>query len=283
VDLDRVQLMHVLVSEWIDAPELQPEGREYAIGDVHGFAEPLESVLCAMGESAAKAGRGHLTFLGDLIDKGPDPAGALRLAVTTAEQWGFAKKTLLTGNHDLFLLLTLDDIEFRIRRRMAFLEIAELNGFMDTLDQLGVADLPSLRRRLVELLGEAGPAQIDGTEGVRKRGNITMSHAGPGWAYGIRAEEWFAQPPRFRGFIDGSEAHYTWTRFWWMHQPLDPGIFVHGHTPERLIRRESLWRPEIHRIDGQRLGLDGLGRRQSERFIVGAEMEPGRYRIYSAG
>ncbi len=77
--------MDVLVSEWINAPELQPEGREDAIGDVHGFARPFEAILRAMGESAGKAGQGHLTFLGDLIDKGPDPAGALKLAAIPAE------------------------------------------------------------------------------------------------------------------------------------------------------------------------------------------------------
>lgn len=275
--------MDVLISAWIDAPALQPEGRDYAIGDVHGFAEPLEAVLRAMGESAAKAGSGHLTFLGDLIDKGPDPAGALTLAVTAPGQWGFTEKTLLTGNHDLFLLLTLEDVGMGISPRPAFLEIAAVNGFLDTLDQLGVEDLPNLRPRLIELLGEDGFAEIDGMAGFRNSGNVTMSHAGPGWSYGIRAEAWFAQPPRFRGFVDGSGAHYTWTRFWWTHEPLDPGIFVHGHTPERMIRGESRWRPEIHRIDGQRLGLDGLGRAPRERFIVGAEMEPGRYRIYSAG
>ena len=275
--------MDVLVSEWINAPELQPDGREYAVGDVHGFARPLEAILRAMGESAGKAGQGHLTFLGDLIDKGPDPAGALKLAAISAEQWGFTGKTLLTGNHDLFLLLMLDDLRTGTGSRMAFLEIAASNGFMKTLGQLGVWDRSDLPQRLIELLGEDGVAQIDGMVGVRKSGNVTMSHAGPGWSYGIRADQWFMQPSRFRGFIDGSEAHYTWTRFWWIREPLDPGFFIHGHTPERMIREESVWRPELHRIDRQRLGLDGLGRGQSERFIVGVEIETGRYRIYSAG
>jgi hypothetical protein len=127
-------------------------------------------------------------------------------------------------------------------------------------------------------------------EGFRTSGAITFSHAGPGWYYGLPADEWFAQPPRFRGFIDGSEAHYTWTRFWWTREPIDPGVFVHGHTPERMIRGASTWRQDLHRIDGRRLGLDGLGGGKDElgggkdeRFIVGVEMEAGRYRIYSAG
>lgn len=93
--------MDVLISEWIEAPELQPDGREYAIGDVHGFAEPLEAVLRAMGESAAKAGAGHLTFLGDLIDKGPDPAGALRLAVSRSLYRDYSRYVIVA--HSLLL------------------------------------------------------------------------------------------------------------------------------------------------------------------------------------
>lgn len=276
--------MDVLISDWIDAPELQPDGREYAIGDVHGFAEPLEAVLRAMGESAAKAGQGHLTFLGDLTDKGPDHVGALKLATTTGENWGFTSKTLLVGNHDLFVLITLEDMASGEGIRVKFAKIAEMNGFVETLDQIGIHNnLGRLQPRLIHLLGEDGFAQIEGMSGYRKSGNITLSHAGPGWYHGISATEWFAQPPRFRGFIDGDEAHYTWTRFWWTRPPIDPGIFVHGHTPERMIWGEASWRPDLHRIDGQRLGLDGLGRRDSERFVVGAEMETGRYRIYSSG
>lgn len=281
--------MDVLISDWIDAPELQPDGREYAIGDVHGFAEPLEAVLREMGESAANAGQGYLTFLGDLTDKGPDHVGALKLATTPGQKWGFTGKTLLVGNHDLFVLITLEDMASGDGVSARFAKIAELNGFMETLEQIdirngqGRRDLSCLQPRLIELLGEAGLSEINGMGGARKSGNITFSHAGPGWYYGIPANEWFAQPPRFRGFIDGSEAHYTWTRFWWTRAPIDPGIFVHGHTPERMIWGESTWRQDLHRIDGQRLGLDGLGWADGERYVVGAEMEAGRYRIYSAG
>lgn len=275
--------MEVQISQWIDAPEMQPEGREFAIGDVHGFAEPLEAVLRAMGARAAMAGQGHLTFLGDLTDKGPDHVGALKLATTPGEDWGFSGKTLLAGNHDLFLLLILEDVADGGLPEIALLKVAERNDFGSTLAQIGLDfGLASLRPRLVEILGERGLAEIEGMAGCRRSGNITLSHAGPGWLYGTPAADWYAAPPRFRGFLGGSEEHYTWTRFWWTRAPIDDGIFVHGHTPELMIWGRP-WSQDLHRLDGQRLGLDGLTRDYAVRQIVGAEMEPGRYRIYSAG
>ncbi|MFT2095652.1 hypothetical protein ACMS1Z_13460 [Acidiphilium multivorum] len=68
-----------------------------------------------MGERAAATGHGHLTILGDLIDRGPDHLGALKLAVQPVDAWGFSGKTLLIGNHDLFLALLLGEGHSHVR------------------------------------------------------------------------------------------------------------------------------------------------------------------------
>ena len=113
------------------------------------------------------------------------------------------------------------------------------------------------------------------------------------WSSSMKPTAWLLWTPRPQGpdlipitpktgsLFQPNRAHYTWTRFLGMREPVDPGIFVHGAGTKDIGRKR--WRPEIHRIDRQRLGLGGLGRGPNERFIVGAEMEPGRYRIYSAG
>jgi bis(5'-nucleosyl)-tetraphosphatase (symmetrical) len=49
--------------------------RTIVVGDVHGCMEELEELLRAV---AAAPGRDRLVFLGDLLDRGPDPVGALR-------------------------------------------------------------------------------------------------------------------------------------------------------------------------------------------------------------
>jgi hypothetical protein len=51
--------------------------RTIVVGDVHGCLEELEDLLRAVGH---ERGRDRLVFLGDLVDRGPDPAGVVRRA-----------------------------------------------------------------------------------------------------------------------------------------------------------------------------------------------------------
>ncbi|MCF3948734.1 hypothetical protein AiwAL_11835 [Acidiphilium sp. AL] len=290
--------MTVEISDWIDVPDLNPDGHEFVIGDVHGFAGPFEAVLRAMGERAAAAGQGHLTLLGDLIDKGPDHVGALKLATRPEETLGFSGKTLVAGNHDLFLLLLLDwqkqrEAEIAARKdglhRWDERSCRDIwidgNGGLALFEELAIVnceDTALLRRRLIDQLGETGLAQIEGMVSHRDTGNLTLTHGGPGWGVKIPHQRWFSIPVLWTGFIDGSEQHYTWARWWWTREPLNGRIIIHGHTPERIIHGERHWRPDLHRIDGQRLGLDGADWEESDRKVVGAEIEDGRYRIYSS-
>ena len=52
-------------------------GRTYAISDVHGMGHLLDQML----EKIAFSEADRLYVLGDLIDRGPDPAGVLDLAM----------------------------------------------------------------------------------------------------------------------------------------------------------------------------------------------------------
>lgn len=81
--------------------------RIYAIGDVHGRADLLEILLSAITCDAARAGvEPTIIFLGDIIDRGPDSLGALRLVESTLTQ--FPKSKLILGNHDVCLLAALN-------------------------------------------------------------------------------------------------------------------------------------------------------------------------------
>ena len=70
------------------------EGRDLVVGDLHGHRELLERQLQAFGFDPS---RDRVLSVGDLIDRGPDSFGTLRLI---EEPWFHA----VLGNHELMLL-----------------------------------------------------------------------------------------------------------------------------------------------------------------------------------
>ncbi|MBX7492251.1 serine/threonine protein phosphatase [Qipengyuania sp. 1NDW9] len=88
-----------------------PEGeRWYVIGDVHGRKDLLEALKVAIEDDDAEAGEADTTvvFLGDLVDRGPDSAGVIKLA----RKWGKERKVrYLAGNHEEMFLQSFDDKE----------------------------------------------------------------------------------------------------------------------------------------------------------------------------
>lgn len=65
------------------------------IGDVHGALGPLEALVSKL----ALTGGDHLIFVGDLVDKGPDPAGVVQFIRHLHETAPFTV-TLVEGNHE---------------------------------------------------------------------------------------------------------------------------------------------------------------------------------------
>lgn len=75
----------------------------YAIGDVHGQREALLRLLEQLNYDEAAD---ELWFVGDIINRGPDSAGALRL-VTSLK----GKVKVVMGNHDFTLLVQAADLD----------------------------------------------------------------------------------------------------------------------------------------------------------------------------
>ncbi len=92
-------------------PALPPGQRVYAVGDVHGRADLFAALSAAIEADHAHRGGGDslVILLGDLVDRGPDSAGVLRLA----REWQ-ARRPLraLMGNHEEMFLdaLTKEDV-----------------------------------------------------------------------------------------------------------------------------------------------------------------------------
>lgn len=54
----------------------------YAIGDVHGRSDLLQTVIAFCEEDAARrGGTPRIIFLGDIVDRGRDARGASKLSV----------------------------------------------------------------------------------------------------------------------------------------------------------------------------------------------------------
>ncbi|MBY0335072.1 MAG: serine/threonine protein phosphatase [Acetobacteraceae bacterium] len=92
--------------EWQDAPGRLPPGeRVYAIGDVHGCADRLRALhRVVLDDLAARPARATLIHLGDLIDKGPDSAGAIEAVLALPAELPVVN---LMGNHEDTLLQAL--------------------------------------------------------------------------------------------------------------------------------------------------------------------------------
>ena len=85
-----------------------PGQRVYAIGDVHGCLDLLNTLLLAIDadNAAREPADTTLIFLGDLVDRGPDSAGVVERVRQLVDHGGDVR--LLLGNHEEVFLSALD-------------------------------------------------------------------------------------------------------------------------------------------------------------------------------
>src|SRR3546814_2475473 len=79
---------------------LPPGARAYAIGYVHGRLDLLQQLLGRIDADDAARGDAttHLILLGDLVDRGPDSAGVIRLVQRLAAASRHVR--VIKGNHE---------------------------------------------------------------------------------------------------------------------------------------------------------------------------------------
>ena len=84
------------------------DGPVAVIGDVHGQTEKLRSLIGKLAKFP-DIRRRWIVFIGDLVDRGPDPAGTVDLFCELAKQ--HKKVTCLCGNHELAMACSLELIK----------------------------------------------------------------------------------------------------------------------------------------------------------------------------
>ncbi len=204
-----------------------PEGeRIYAIGDIHGCADLLASLMLAIDADAAGV-RLRLIFLGDYVDRGPDSKGVIdRLLTIKAER---PDCVFLKGNHEQAMLDFLAEPE----RNEEWLHW----GGDKTLESYGVANIwakhpETLARELGTRMSPAHRAFFAGLELWRVFGDYAFVHAGfrPGVA-----------------LADQKPEDCLWIRAAFHNADADKRpreVVVHGHHP---VRRplDAGWRIDI--------------------------------------
>ncbi|WP_019146259.1 polynucleotide kinase-phosphatase [Aeromicrobium massiliense] len=191
------------------------------VGDVHGCRAELEQLLGDLGYALDRDEQGRpvdahhpdgrtAVFVGDLVDRGPDSPGVLRLVMGMVEA-GHA--LCVSGNH-----------EAKLANALAGRKVTASHGLQETLDQLA-AESDEFRERVARF--------VDGliAHYVLDDGRLVVAHAGLKEAYHGRASG------RVRAFaLYGDTSGETDefglpVRYPWADDYRGRATVLYGHTP----------------------------------------------------
>lgn len=209
---------------WNDRRDLT--GPFDVIGDVHGCRAELESLLGELGYELRRDDQGRpvgahhpggrtAVFVGDLVDRGPDTPGVLRLVMGMVEA---GNALCVTGNHEYKLVRALDGRKVRIA-----------HGLAESLAQLEAQDEEFRKAAHDFCRSLIGHYVLDG-------GNLVVAHAGLKQEYHGRASarvRAFAMYGETTGETDefGLPVRYPWAQDY-----RGRATVLYGHTPTTELR-----------------------------------------------
>lgn len=209
------------------AGRVPPGERVYAIGDVHGRLDCLDTLLGLIAEDRARHGEAvtTLVFLGDFVDRGPDSRGVVE-RVRTLDLPGVTIRSL-KGNHEEIMLEAManDRSSLGLFDRVGGKQTMMSYGMSaDEYDHCALSELAARMREYVPATHLDFLAALEDHVTI---GDYRFVHAGirPGIAF----DEQRGSDLRWirREFLDHTGPH--------------DGIIVHGHTivdePELLPNR----------------------------------------------
>ena len=239
---------------------IEPGVEIVAVGDIHGRADLLDALLGAAAATPLGEPVRRLVFTGDLVDRGPDSLGALKLARDGGELIGAAETIGLMGNHEILMRLTLDAAT-PPKVGLAALRVWLGNGGDAVVEQMLRARLPKGEpRRILETIRAAAPewviAWLSSLRPHYVSGELLFVHAGVNPRLPLES---FLSTPWDEPLDRVEEAgHWAWVRGPFLdHKPGEDGfsgyLVVHGHTP--LDRGAT--RSHAEQVERFRLNLDG--------------------------
>lgn len=240
-----------------------PEGqRVYAVGDIHGRADLFAALIDGIEADDAARGEAATTviLLGDLIDRGPDSAGVIRLA----RDWQAHRPVrILMGNHEEMFLAALDKADV-MRPFLRFGGRETLLSYPIDPEAYTRADIGEVMALAREAVPPQDLAFIATFEDQITIGDYHFVHAGvrPG------------QP------LDAQRVHdLRWIREPFLTWAGDFGaVVVHGHTitEEPTVRANRIG-IDTGAFDSGKLtalGLEGTGR-----WLLQASAQAGEVRV----
>lgn len=192
-----------------------------AIGDVHGCRSELESLLGALGYTISRDAEGRpidaahpegrrVVFLGDLVDRGPDVVGVLRLAMGMVAS---GNALAVPGNH-----------ESKLVRALRGAKVTVSHGLGETLAQLA-GETQEFRDRVATFCYDLV------SHLVLDDGRLVVAHAGLKEQYQGRASS------RVRDFALYGETNGETDEFGlpirypWADEYRGDAVVLYGHTP----------------------------------------------------
>jgi serine/threonine protein phosphatase 1 len=158
-------------------PLAAPGDRIYAVGDIHGRLDLFRLLLRRMEEHDAQlpaAKSLHIVLLGDLVDRGPDPAGVLRAMERLRRD---PKFIVLRGNHEEMMIGALSGRPGIMRAWIRAGGDATIRSFGLPLPA-SMEEEAALRTRLLEVIPPATLDWLRNLPTTARSGDYFFCHAG---------------------------------------------------------------------------------------------------------
>ncbi|MFI6507606.1 polynucleotide kinase-phosphatase [Streptosporangium sp. NPDC050855] len=200
---------------WNDRRELT--GPFDIVGDVHGCRSELETLLRALGWEIEPGGTGAVhpegrtaVFVGDLVDRGPDSPGVLRLVMGMVAA---GTALCVSGNH-----------EQKLARALGGRKVRVAHGLQESLDQLAAEPEEFRRDALAFMDGLVSHYRLDG-------GRLVVAHAGLKEAYHGRASGRVRAFALYGDTTGETDEYGLPVRYPWAREYRGRAMVVYGHTP----------------------------------------------------
>ncbi|TYK46116.1 polynucleotide kinase-phosphatase [Actinomadura decatromicini] len=204
---------------WNDRRDLT--GPFDVIGDVHGCRAELEDLLAGLGYEIDRDAQGRavganhpggrtVVFVGDLVDRGPDTPGVLRLVMGMVDA---GNALCVSGNHEAKLVRALRGRKVRIA-----------HGLAESMEQLS-AEPDEFRDEALRFM--------DGliSHYVLDDGRLVVAHAGLKEAYHGRASGRVRSFALYGDTTGETDEYGLPVRYPWARDYRGKATVVYGHTP----------------------------------------------------